>query len=779
MTLTTIVRTGLFLAAAMALAPVPLVLHAEGEGGIEVIGIAGSGDARAAAADVADGSAADAATDEAGADGEDALDRAMATAEAYLVTVAIRYQKDQGEVPVERYSYVQEEAVESLIENKKSSEQVGVMIDPAEGLVVSRDLAFQRRFIEDVVGHEASGKTFSLKPHGFYLDQHLAMFRAEGWPGQATAAPNWSDAEAEPFGSVYLATLGRERTAWHVSLTPASFAPVARGAEGSGLADTITAIDAGLVLDPEGQPLGVSAGTRISLHTAHYPWRGGDLAAGRRITFDEFDELRETVEARVGDFAHEVKIVYRQPEGDEENLEFDSEDPTSLIQYYYGYAISPTRILVPEKMEKIHIQRFKDITVRFNGRESPARFVGAYLHFGGFVIEVDGAESPGVLAYDNAGDGLDVGRALLTYRHERKFGKRRNIVWYTRMTKFDTDYKDRLWPTVLAPLERGTLVMDFDGRAIGLAITERRLEQERKGRDRQWHYYYGVDDAGVKLHLLSELAAALQDPEAHFDPNLKPATEQEEKRIVWLGVETQEMEPKLAEMLDRVGGSDQVQRWTRKGEIGLRVTRVYKGSPAAAIGLREGDILLSVTEQGREQPIELDPSSGGYGSWGRRWGRYGGGPTGSIGERRNYLTELLTRLGPGTAITLTYLSGSEKRSEELTLQWAPYDFTSADKYKDEATGVTVKDLTYDVRAVLQLPDDQPGVIVAKVEDGEKADIAQMHQYQIITEINGQAIRGVDAYRREMTALQQGEDGGTAVLTLLWLGKSRIVKIEFP
>ena len=395
---------------------------------------------------------------------------------------------------------------------------------------------------------------------------------------------------------------------------------------------------------------------------------------------------------------------------------------------------------------------------------------------------MEGATSPAVLPVGGPADVPDFNRAVMTYRHERKFGRRRNVVWYNRVQDYTRGYMDRLWPVMKHPMMRGTLVLDFDKRPIGLSLIERRLEQEKKGEDTRWRYYYRGRPEGLRLYRVDQLAAAFSDPEKHFDPNLKPASEQEEKRLVWLGVETQDLTARLAEMLDHMAASGLTQKWTRKGEIGLRVTHVYRDSPAAAAGIQVGDILLEVKETGKDKPIELEPSGGRGGFRGSmpwmmgRGGRSSGGD-GAI-DRRNYLTALLTRLGPGTEITLAYLQGTERKTHDFTLQWAPHDFESADKVKDEKTGLTVKNLTYDVRAMLRLDDDQPGVIVAKVEDGEKADIAQIVPYQIITELNGRPVSDVKDYETRMKAIQEA-DTGTAVFTLLWMGKSRIVRIEFP
>ncbi|MBN2583104.1 MAG: hypothetical protein JXL80_08550 [Planctomycetes bacterium] len=686
----------------------------------------------------------------------------------YLVTVATRWKEDKGESPGEDYE------VRRGIDTKMSSEEMGLVLDPSKGWVLTQDSDYETRFIESVKGITSDGKEFPLQPHGFYLDLPAMVCRSDAWPGVKEPLV-WFDGDLEIPSGLHLAQLSRARLGWNVTVW------LGGGGGQTGLAsdrktdeEWTVPTACGLIVDNEVRPLGFRLPPLASLTSDRFPWRGADLAKAPLVTFEDFDKAKAERLSRFGQFVHEVKIVYRQPEEGEENLEFEGEDRTSLTQHYYGYAVSPRRIVVPVRLDKIYIQRFKKITVRFNGHEVAAKFLGAYQDFGGFMVETEEAESPAVLPRESA-PVPDTNRAVLTYVAERKFGGRRDTVWYNRITGYQREYKDEQWPATRNSLTRGTLVMDFDGRPIGLALIERRPEEEKKGDTRQDWRYRGSDNA-VKLYRMDKLAAAFADPEAHFDPNLRPTDEREEKRLVWLGVETQPVTAELAEMLDEMAGGDAIQKLTRRGEIGLRVTYVYAGSPAEKAGIKPGTVLLEIKEEGKDDPIELKPFDGGYGY--RRYGRYGSS-MGSENNRSNYLTKLLTRLGPGTKVTLAYLDGTEKKNRDFALEWAPYDYSSAAKYKDEKSGLTVKDLTYDIRAYLHLDAEQPGVICAKIEPGEKAAVAQIQPSVILTELNGRPIKDVEDYQKRMEEIQNGSNGGVADIRLLWMGKSRMVRLQFP
>ncbi|NIA20693.1 MAG: hypothetical protein GWP05_01725 [Anaerolineaceae bacterium] len=688
----------------------------------------------------------------------------MDQARDYLVMVATRWDKDKGESPGDSYE------IQRSIENKTSSEAMGIMLDPAKGLVLSPDKGYQTRFIDSVKGFTARGKEFPLQPYGFYLGFRGMLCKTDKWPGSKKPLP-WFDGPVEAMTGLCLARLSRGRLGWDLTVWLGGGGRITQATDRKTDQELISETSGGLTFDDEGRPLGFRIPPLVSMAGSRFPWRATDVAKATLVTFKDFQEQKTARIEKFGKFAHEIKIVYRQPEEGEDNLEFEGEDRSSLTQYYYGYAVAPRHIFVPLKLEKIYIQRFKEITVRFNGTEVPAKFLGAYLNFGGFLIETEKAESPAVMPSEPVAL-PDVNRAVLTYLAERKFGTRRDTVWYNRISGYERGYKDVLWPRTQTPLTRGTLVMDFEGRPMGMSLIERRPEEEKKGEgNRSWRYRRRSGQ--LKLYRMDKLAEAFKNPQAHFDPNLKPTDQREEKRLAWLGVETQPVTPMLAEMLDDMASSEIVQKLTRRGQIGLRVTYVYEGSPADAAGIKPGAVLIEVAEEGQDDAIELKPRES-YKSY-SRYSRYS---MASSTNRNNYLTKLLTRLGPGTKIALTYIEGTRKKSQDFTLAWAPYDYSSSNKFKDEKTGLTVKDLTYDVRAYLHLATDQPGVIVWKVEPGEKAAVARIFPSAILTELNGRPIKDADDYRKRIEAIQNTEGGGTAVIKILVMGKSRMVRIQF-
>jgi len=88
-------------------------------------------------------------------------------------------------------------------------------------------------------------------------------------------------------------------------------------------------------------------------------------------------------------------------------------------------------------------------------------------------------------------------------------------------------------------------------------------------------------------------------------------------------------------------------------------------------------------------------------------------------------------------------------------------------------GLTLRDLTYEVRRYFQRKDDEPGVIISKIEQGSKASTSGLKPYEIITHVNDQPVRTVKEF-------QKLTDNQTELrLSVKRMAKGRQVKIILP
>jgi S1-C subfamily serine protease len=88
-------------------------------------------------------------------------------------------------------------------------------------------------------------------------------------------------------------------------------------------------------------------------------------------------------------------------------------------------------------------------------------------------------------------------------------------------------------------------------------------------------------------------------------------------------------------------------------------------------------------------------------------------------------------------------------------------------------GLTVRNLTYEVRRYFQRSAADPGVIVSKVEPGSKASVSGIKPYEIVTQVNDVPIQSVKEFE---TLIQDKEELRLSVLRMT-LERQVRVKME--
>ena len=137
----------------------------------------------------------------------------------------------------------------------------------------------------------------------------------------------------------------------------------------------------------------------------------------------------------------------------------------------------------------------------------------------------------------------------------------------------------------------------------------------------------------------------------------------------------------------------------------------------------------------------------------------------------NVFTRALTDLGFGSKFTAEFARDGETFHKPFVVEQGPPHYNAADKFKSEVLGMTLRDLTYEVRRQLQKLPEDPGVVVAKIESGEKAAIAGIRPYELITHVNGEPVTSVDQFEEMI------KDQEEVRLSVLRLRQGRMVKIR--
>ncbi|MCL2001702.1 MAG: hypothetical protein FWG74_09720, partial [Planctomycetes bacterium] len=258
-----------------------------------------------------------------------------------------------------------------------------------------------------------------------------------------------------------------------------------------------------------------------------------------------------------------------------------------------------------------------------------------------------------------------------------------------------------------------------------------------------------------------------------FDPVLVPIPEDQGRRLIDFGVEYQNLDANTARLFS--AASD-----TRGGRIGLMVTHVYPDSIADRLGIREHDILLRLTLDGKLEPVELRDNSQNSGEAlfdleGSDLQLMFSFMSPPWPARDNVLSSRLTAAGVGRWATIDYLRNGELKQADFETSYGPPDYRNARRERFSALGLTARPMTYEVTRYFRRPESS-GVIVSRIEEGGKSSIAGLHRYILITNVNGAKVSDLDDFKEKVRSFESGADKEVE-LTVEVFGKTRLVKIE--
>src|SRR5262249_31190527 len=119
--------------------------------------------------------------------------------------------------------------------------------------------------------------------------------------------------------------------------------------------------------------------------------------------------------------------------------------------------------------------------------------------------------------------------------------------------------------------------------------------------------------------------------------------------------------------------------------------------------------------------------------------------------RANALVRLLASWGEGVPYELEVLRDDGVVKVAATVEIGPRDATTAPPVRDAETGLTVQELTYEVRHGLHLAPEAPGVLVAAVEEGSPAAQAKVLANELLVELDGAPLEGPLAFTARLSA----------------------------
>jgi S1-C subfamily serine protease len=652
--------------------------------------------------------------------------------------------------------------INQLAENEQPFETWGVAVE--KDLILMADKTLKESDIEKINVTDSSGATFEVKLHAVGRNHDFVLLK----PVQARELVPlaFADWEQPKLGeSFHVTHADLVDHAWQINVSPyiQTNAPLV-DAKGWFCMDVMRA--GAVVSDRKGAPVGIALDAYLwVLPDGRSSFLGKHLLADDRLTDLEkrYDPFRKSLPAAV----KRVEVTFRSEKPADRYMPPDEGQGGKTV--LFGLALDDKGTLfVAQDLSRDMVRKIEDIVVVDEGKSHAATFVGLFRGFGGMIVRAEGLATKAGIVRD--GQAPPRGQLFFTATFEDRFGRSRIKLDYNRLFRTERGLAGaaRLQPR--KRIKTGAFLLDFDGRVIGCATVDKKEEDfdelaAESSRDR---YFYGRGRSYTPDHLrrvlfFSEIETMLANPAAHFDARAVPMSKKDEKKLVWLGVEFQEFSKPLAEAL-----VVQEREMTNDGRRGLMVTELYAGSPAAKAGLKVDDILLSVQPDGenaRDLVAEVDRYSFARGMFpDRRGNAPPWKPT------KNYLTTVLTEIGAAKKVTFDVLRGKEKQKVQIALEYAPTDYETAERYKDDALGVTVKELTYEVRHYQKLESALTGVTVARVESGSRADVAKLQPLSVIVRVNDVAVKDL-AHFRELA----GSSRGLTLTTVLY-GQTKLVEL---
>lgn len=496
-----------------------------------------------------------------------------------------------------------------------------------------------------------------------------------------------------------------------------------------------------LIVDKTGAAVGASMGGELA---ADDTWKGDPATWKTLSAADEVKQLK-VLENLSRQTLLRVRLTFRSPKKTAQPMMRESDDSEggSAQMNVPGILAGADKIMVLCNLKPKLTARLESIAVfSADGKECSARFHSTLSDYGAFMATLDKPLS-GAAEMD-ASSIIGHRRSLLTSVELRLQGENRvEYFGHCRIDGFEVGWHNHLYPVVRGT-ERFLFVFDDKGRLVAFPVARR----EKAGGDGS--YRNEAPDLTACVYVKDVLA----DLARNTDPSNIPLTEGQESRLAWLGVELQPMDRELAR-------ENKVSDLTHDGRTGAMVSFVYPGSPADKAGVKMGNILLRIDAEGQPKPVEVVVERYGFADRPFPWDRLDQVPDQYYDQiprpwppAENHFTRTLTDLGFGKKFKAEFFVDGKIEKKAFEVAQSPLHYDTAAHYKSTPLGLTVNDLTYEVRRYFQKADGEPGVIVSRIEPGSKVSVAGMKPYEIITHINDKPVKNVKEFEQMLSA--QGE-----------------------
>ena len=672
--------------------------------------------------------------------GDVAIAKALASS---VVCVEYTVQYDKGEAPRWGGGYGSIGPQRSL-EEERPMEVAGFVLSPTR--IVTSDIMMHPRFKKKMAVR--FGEQLVDAKIGAVATRHGAMFLDLAEPLKGVK-PLVFDAKAKPPYKIVAYTKRQAQWVLAVRNDSMSVDVTETGRELRDMASNC------LITDKKGTPVGISMNSSAP---ADGSWKGSPLKWDALSTKD-MEAMRQQCEQVAGRTVMRVALSFRSPKkrAGEQFSGFGQEVKTE--HNALGVLVDSKTVLVLLSLNAKVTARLERIRVHPpTGEPVAARFRYSLKDYGCILAELS-KPLPGGAPLSKANI-RDFHRQALPVAEIRLQGEK--VVPYfmhTRIDSYGLGWSRKVFPSLATDTDIAYL---FTPRGALVALPV--IRRPKPGTERRW-------SGGSRFTPVAHLREILADPAKHADPSNVPLTEAEENRIAWLGVVMQPLNPELARI-------NKVSHLTQDGRTGVLVSYVYPKGPAAAMGIKVGDVLLRLHVKDRPKPIDIRTSEYAFSRQPFPWNRLDGLPEQYYDQIpspwspvENVFTRALTDIGFGKDVEMEFFSNDKVQRKTFKIVASPTHYLSAPRHKSKVLGLTVADMTYEARRYFHKTQDDPGVICSKIEPGSKASVSGLKPYELITHVNNAPVRNVKDFER----LIAGQD--ELRLEVKRMTRGRVVKIK--
>jgi serine protease Do len=516
-----------------------------------------------------------------------------------------------------------------------------------------------------------------------------------------------------------------------------------------------TILDA-LIVDKAGTPVGLTMAEDVP---ADGSWKGAPTAWPVKSAA-ELEKMLADTQQRTEVGLLRVTLHFRSPPKDSSRSSMYRGEGTSVTEEHTtGVLVGDNRILILSYLKPKITARLDGITVfPIKGDPVQAKFAYSLKDYGALVATLE-KPLPGAIPFSTL-PLIESRNELLPAAEITIRGEDRTIYYqHRRIEGFTMGWRKQIFPLIPGE-DSGRFVFDPQGALVTLPVTHR--EKISSG-DRDYGRQSGLLPVAYMKSVLENLVA-------NSDPSNVPVTEEEESRLAWLGVELQPLGPELARL-------NKVAELTQDGETGGMVSYVYPNSPAAKAGIQPGYILLRLRVEGEPKPLEIMSQDMGDREF--PWERldevpeqyYDRIPT-PWPSAESAFVRSLTDLGFGKKYTADFFHDGKLVAKDFEVVQSPPTYDSAPRFKSTVLGLTVRDLTFEVRRCLQKKDTDPGVVVSKIEPGGKVSVAGIKPFELITHVDEKPVMNSKEFEAAVKAAK-----GEIRLSVKRMNNGRVVKIK--